>query len=142
MSQRPLISSQLGAGPGNGGLWSAHRIQQQRHVPLPELAGAFGVADPNRRELFDDQRKIVDVEIGTEGAGSLRALDQSHVELLSPPAARGGEEPGPGHGEAHRRVEPDRGCPGHELDEGPRPERDADHPGETEGDAAEAHDDR
>ena len=80
---RAAISSQLGGGPGSGSSERrAHGVEQQREIAVPQLVRALLVADPQRRDLLEQQADVVDHEVVADGAGGLRAVEQRGQQPL------------------------------------------------------------
>jgi hypothetical protein len=57
-------------------------LEEQREIPPAELARAGRVAEPDGRDLLEDQRQVVDHDVGPQAAIGLRPLDDLLVEPL------------------------------------------------------------
>ena len=70
-----------GGGSERGG--SVQGFEHQSQVSLPKWRGGSR-RRPDRGDLLDDQSQVVEIEVGTEIARGLRALDQLFVQCLGP----------------------------------------------------------
>src|SRR5579862_7743511 len=53
------------------------RVERQRQIAMTKLAGVTLVGNLDGLQLFEDERKISDDDIGAQGVGGLDTLDES-----------------------------------------------------------------
>ncbi len=69
-------------GPGSGSPLASEAGQEQGEVASSELAGPPLVAKAERRNLFEDERQVVDLDVGAKPALGLRPPEEPGVEVL------------------------------------------------------------
>src|SRR5215211_5503484 len=64
----------------------AERVEEQGQVAAAELPSPLLVVHPYSRQLLEQQGYVVDLDIEADGTRSSDALEQTHIQLLRPPA--------------------------------------------------------
>ena len=81
---RAPSSSPVGGRPGRAApAVRPEGVQLQRQVATPQLAGAVGVLEPNRSQLLEDHREIVEHEVGAHRSSRLRPRQSSAANALA-----------------------------------------------------------
>ena len=64
-------------------------LQRQRQVTVTQLAGALRIAELDRRQLLEDERDVVDMQVGAQRARGFGPPEQALVEPLCALGFRG-----------------------------------------------------